>query len=146
VFDNGQHLSGLRGLSHYEHAHEREEGVLPIKLDMSKAYDRVEWSFLEAMIKRLGFADQRVKLIMSCVSFVSYSVHLNGSPLDVFSPTRGLRQGDPLSPYLFLFCAESLSSLLQKACQDEKIIGVPISARGFQLRAFTVDYVKFTFG
>jgi hypothetical protein len=110
-----------------------KKGFMAIKLDMSNAYDRVEWSFLEAMMLRLGFAVQWVQLIMRCVSSVSYAVLLNGSPLDVFSLSRGLRQGDHLSPYLFLLCAEGLSSLLSKACHDGLISGTPISARGVHL-------------
>jgi hypothetical protein len=85
------------------------------------------------MMLRLGFAEQWVKLIMRCVCSVSYVILLNGSPLEVFYPSRGLRQRDPLSPYLFLMCAEGLSSLLSRASQDGQILGVPISARGVKL-------------
>jgi hypothetical protein len=110
-----------------------KKGYMAIKLDMSKAYDRVEWTFLEGMMIRLGFAAKWVQLIMRCVSSVSYAVLLNGTPLEFFSPTRGLRQRDPLSSYLFMLCAEGLSSLIQKACIDGKISGVPTSARGVKL-------------
>jgi hypothetical protein len=79
---------------------------------MCKAYDRVEWVFLEKMMRKMGFAKQWIKLIMNCVSTVSYSVLINGQPMGQFLPSRGLWQGDPLSPYLFLLCAEGLSALI----------------------------------
>jgi hypothetical protein len=60
-----------------------------------------------------GFADLWIALIMKCVTTVSYSVLVNGIPHGKIHPTRGIRQGDPLSPYLFLICVEGLSSLLQ---------------------------------
>jgi hypothetical protein len=122
-----------------------KKGYMAIKLDMSKAYDRVEWTFLEDIMIWLGFAVQWVQLIMRCVSSVSYVVLLNGNPLEVFTPTRGLRQGNPLSPYLFLLCAEGLSSLIQRACLEGKIFGVPISAWGVQLSYlfFVEDSVLF---
>jgi len=107
-----------------------KKGYMAIKLDMSKAYDRVEWTFLEDIMIWLGFVVQWVQLIMRCVSSVSYVVLLNRNPLEVFTPTRGLRQGNPLSPNLFLLCAEGLSSLIQRACLEGKIYGVPISAWG----------------
>jgi hypothetical protein len=107
-----------------------KKGYIAIKLDMSKAYDRVEWTFLEDIMIWLGFVVQWVQLIMRCVSSVSYVVLLNRNPLEVFTPTRGLRQGNPLSPNLFLLCAEGLSSLIQRACLEGKIYGVPISAWG----------------
>ncbi len=107
-----------------------KKGFMAIKLDMSKAYDRVEWGFLEAMMRRMGFADWWIDLIMKCVSSVSYSVLVNGVPQDRFQPTRGIWQGDPLSPYLFLLCAEGLSSLLQRAKMDERINGVPVATGG----------------
>ncbi|XP_057787364.1 uncharacterized protein LOC131004671 [Salvia miltiorrhiza] len=104
----------------------KAHGVFAFKLDMAKAYDRVEWSFLESMMRRLGFHFSVVDLIMRCVSTVSFRVLVNGFPGDQFEPGRGLRQGDPLSPFLFLFCAEALSSLLRRAETQNMIHGARI--------------------
>jgi hypothetical protein len=104
-----------------------------IKLDMSEAYDRVEWSFLEAMMRRLGFCDWWVDLIMECVRTVSYAVIVNGQIVWSIQPSRGIRQGGPLSPYLFLLCAEALSSLINQAERAGTITGVPTSKRGPRL-------------
>lgn len=84
-------------------------------------------------MRKLGFAEEWIKLLMTCVSLASYSVLFNGTSVGHISPTRGLRQGNPLSSYLFLLCAEGLSSLLLKAERKGSITGIPISARGFHL-------------
>nr|XP_051197283.1 uncharacterized protein LOC127310672 [Lolium perenne] len=91
------------------------------KLDLAKAYDRVDWKYLQDILTKLGFANQWVDWVMCCVKTVTYSVRFNGTLLENFTPTRGLRQGDPLSPYLFLFVADGLSRLLQKEIDAGKI-------------------------
>jgi len=101
-------------------------GLAAIKLDMSKAYDRVEWSFLENMMRKMGFDEKWVQLIMKCVTTVTYKIKVNDSYTQKIFPQRGLRQGDPLSSYLFIICAEGLSAMLQKAEQDGKIEGIKI--------------------
>ena len=79
---------------------------------MMKAYDRVEWEYLEAIMLKLGFHQSWVEKVMSMVRSVSFSVLLNGKELQTFKPSRGIKQGDPISPYLFLLVAEGLSCLL----------------------------------
>jgi exonuclease III len=91
------------------------------KLDLSKAYDRVDWVFLKNVMQRMGFSYRWVDWIMAFVTSVSYKVKINGNLLDSFSPSRGLRQGDPLSPFLFLFVADGLSTLLQKEVTEQNI-------------------------
>ncbi|KAM1341765.1 hypothetical protein ACFX13_006265 [Malus domestica] len=88
------------------------KGVMALKLDINKAYDRIEWSSLEQMMRHLGFAEEWINWIMMCVTTVTYSFKLNGDPVGFVHPKRGIRQGDPLSPFLFVICAEGLSALL----------------------------------
>jgi hypothetical protein len=113
------------------------EGYMALKLDMSKAYDRVEWGFLELMMRKIGFNERWVNLTMTCVRTVSYSVVVHGQPYGKIIPTRGLRQGDPLSPYFFILCAEGLSFLLQKAERERRITGLPVT-RGNSFKSFVL--------
>jgi hypothetical protein len=82
--------------------------------------------FLEKMMRKMGFAEKWIELIMLCVTTVKYQIRFNGTLTDEIVPQRGLRQGDPLSPYLFLICAEGFSSLLNKAEEDGQLEGIRI--------------------
>ena len=102
---------------------------LALKLDVSKVYDKVEWNFLKQIMLKLGFPGDWVDRVMSCVTSTSFSILINDKPFGMINPTRGLRQGDPLSPYLFLLCVEGFTSLLQKAELEGRIHGVSICRR-----------------
>jgi hypothetical protein len=84
-----------------------------LKLDMMKAYDRVEWDYLEAIMLKLGFSRARVSIVVRLITTVSFAVLFNEVLQEEFRPTRGIRQDDPISsPYLFLLAAEGLSCFL----------------------------------
>ncbi|XP_026420692.1 uncharacterized protein LOC113316758 [Papaver somniferum] len=97
-----------------------------IKIDMPKAFDRVDWGFLMTIMKQMGFDEKWCNMIYQCISTSTSAVLINGSPEKFFKPSRCLRQGDPLSPYLFLFCMESLSRNLLHAEEMGIINGIKI--------------------
>ena len=94
---------------------------------------------------KLGFPGDWVDKVMSCVTSPSFSVLINGKPFGMIHPTRGIRQGDVLSPYLFLLCAEGFTSLLQKAVLEGNIQGVSICRRAPRIShlLFTNDSLLF---
>ena len=100
-------------------------GVL-CKLDLEKAYDHVNWNFLLYMLRRCDFSDKWRQWIYACISSVRFSVLVNGNSRGFFHTSRGLRQGDPLSPLLFLLIMEALSRMLDKATEGGFISGFPV--------------------
>lgn len=107
-----------------------KKGFLSLKLDISKAYDKIEWDYLWCILTRIGFSLKWTNLVMELVCLVSFSFIVNESLRGYLHPSRGIRQGDPISPYLFLLCAEGLSGLISKREVEGKIQGVTISSCG----------------
>lgn len=100
---------------------------IAIKTDMSKAYDRVEWDFLEILLQRMGFDSKWIEWMMLCIRSVTYIVLLNGQTYGRIKPERGIRQGDPLSPFLFILCAEALVHVMNRAEVQGDITGMKLT-------------------
>ncbi|CAJ2637088.1 unnamed protein product [Trifolium pratense] len=108
-------------------AKRRKDKCLFFKVDFERAYDTVNWNFLEYMMVRMGFAEGWRQWIRACVFQSSMSVLVNGSPTGDFNVDKGLRQGDPLSPFLFLIVAEGLTGLMNKAVATGLFHGYKVS-------------------
>lgn len=104
--------------------HTRKTAGMMMQLDLSKAYDKVNWNYLEAILKDFGFDIQWIKWILALIKSTKFSILVNGSPANPFSPSQGIRQGDPLSPFLFVILMEGLSRLICRAKEEGKIKGL----------------------
>ncbi|OIT39647.1 putative acyl-activating enzyme 19 [Nicotiana attenuata] len=102
-------------------------GIL-CKLDIEKAYDHVSWVFLLKMLKSMGFGRKWIKWMLFCISSVRFSVLINGSPEGFFPSHRGLRQGDPLSPFLFLIAMEGLNNMIKVANNNRWMTGFKVAS------------------
>ncbi|RVX03908.1 putative ribonuclease H protein [Vitis vinifera] len=105
-------------------------GGILCKLDIEKAYDHVNWSFLFWLMEMMGFGAKWISWIQWCIGTVNFSVLINGTSSGFFKSSRGLRQGDPLSPYLFVIVMEDLSCLLKRAKEGGFLSGWQLSGRG----------------
>lgn len=96
-------LVAFESLHHMKSQSRGETSFMSMKLYLSKAYKRVEWSFMGKIMAKMGFHDQWISLIMEYFSIVPYSILVNSEPQGYIPPTRGLCQGDPLSPTISCF-------------------------------------------
>ncbi|CAN0830758.1 LINE-1 retrotransposable element ORF2 protein [Linum grandiflorum] len=121
-------------LMHYLKLHASgKRDYMALKVDMEKAYDRVEWGFLFQLLTCLGFPNLWISLICECLSSATIFVLVNGSLYGFFSPSRGLRQGDPLSPLLFALCSEGLTRLIEGHLQRKSLHGIRINRRALEI-------------
>lgn len=110
-------------------------GYMGFKLNMSKAYDGVKWSFLDTITEKMGFSMAWIERLLNCVNSASFLVLIHGYSGLLFTAERVLRQGCLLSPFLFIICAEGLSSLISGVVGSGEIEG--LRWRGILLRSHT---------
>ncbi|CAJ2662883.1 unnamed protein product [Trifolium pratense] len=113
--------------------------LLLFKVDFEKAYDSVDWGYLEDVMGRMGFPTLWRKWIKEYVCTTSASILVNGSPTDEFPFERGLRQGDPLSPFLFLLAAEGLHVLMEAMVERNMFTGYSVG----ELAPVSVSHLQF---
>ncbi|CAJ2678325.1 unnamed protein product [Trifolium pratense] len=122
-----------------DEARRSKKELLLFKVDFEKAYDSVDWGYLDDVMGRMSFPALWRKWIRECVCTATASVLVNGSPTDEFSLKRGLRQGDPLSPFLFLLAAEGLNVLMEAMVAQNLFTGYSISEHG----SISVSHLQF---
>jgi len=101
----------------------KKPGML-LKIDLSKAFDSISWEYLQKILKAFGFASPWIRWISNLLSSSFFSILINGIPSPNFRPSRGIRQGDPLSPFLFVILAEGLGRSIKAAIQSHKLRGL----------------------
>ena len=108
----------------------KEKGLLFFyELDIEKAYDHLNWDFLYQVMDKMGLGRKWLNWIRWCISMASFSVLVNGTSIGFFQSSRGLRQGDPLSPYLFLIGMETVSYLIDRAVEGGFLSGCSLRGR-----------------
>ena len=117
---------------HSMQKHKENDNYMAIKVDMSRTYDKVQWSYLEVVMKKKGFEERWIKLMMVYVKTITYSILVNGESKGLINLTRGIHQEDPFSPFLFLLCMERLHGLISQ----EATLG---NLRGFSLYRIAPD-------
>jgi len=97
-----------------------------LKLDLSKAFDKIGWTYMKQMLNAYGFSPIWVRWIMSLISSTFFSILVNGIPTKPFNPSRGIQQGDPLSPLLFILMAEGLGRYIKSMHVSHQLKGISI--------------------
>ncbi|KAF7803052.1 reverse transcriptase [Senna tora] len=124
AFQKEKHTSDLfisaHEIMHSMNKSQSKNGWLILKIDLHKAFDTISWSFINSMLSRFNFPSAFINLISSCISSVDYTLLFNGKLSNNFSPKRGIRQGDPLSPYIFILAMEYLNHQILEAISQNQ--------------------------
>lgn len=120
-----------------------KKSFVAVKVDLEKAYDRVRWESVREILWEAELPGCLIELVWYCISSVSMQIVWNGGKTKAFRPSRGVRQGDPISPYLFVLCMERLGHLIQKEvdCGLWKPIGITRLSPKVSHLFFTDDLV-----
>ena len=121
----------------------KKEKGLVFKVDFDKAYDNVEWEFLFDSMTKMGFGTKLVKWIKACLQYASTEILTNGSPTKEFDMEKGLRQDDPLAPFLFTIVTESLHLLMEEAAKSGMYEGLKVGMKEIQVSHQYADDVIF---
>jgi len=131
------YVEGRQILDNIIQAHETVHSLITNKhagmimqLDIAKAYDKLSWSYIRAILKAYGFDHNWIKWVMALVTTASCSIPLNGAPSKTFKPSTGLRQGDPLSPFLFILMMEGLGRAIRANKEEGRIQGLRLTQGG----------------
>ncbi|GAU35431.1 hypothetical protein TSUD_375210 [Trifolium subterraneum] len=123
-------------------AKRRKDSCLFFKVDFERPYDTISWNYLENMMVKMGFAEKWMRWMKACIFNSSMSVLINGSPTEDFTVGKGLLQGNPLSPFLFLLAAKGLTGMVNKAVEIGKFVGFKVSdSIQFQILQFADDTI-----
>lgn len=107
------------------------KGFMVVEIDLEKAYDRLSWDFIRDTLRKVGMEDVWTRNIMACVESARLSLIWEGEKSSYFEPGRGIRQGDSISPYLFVLCIERLSHIICKEVWDGRWKGIKLSKNGY---------------
>ncbi|XP_021773155.1 uncharacterized protein LOC110737090 [Chenopodium quinoa] len=117
----------IKEIAHIFNKAKKGKNITALKLDLSKVYDSLEWSFIENTLIAFNFPSSIITLIMSCISTPRISVLWNGEITKEFVPSRGIRQGDPMSSYIFVLCLERLSNMIEASVNEKRWKSIKIS-------------------
>lgn len=121
------------------------KGYMMFKIDLEKAYDRLSWNFIRSSLKEIGLSEHWTSIIMKCVETSKLTIMWNGEKLENIIPERGIRQGDSISPYIFVICMERLSHLIKNKVTQGKWKGIKMARKGPEISHlfFADDMVLF---